>query len=76
MALRPGSSSARFWAELVTALLASELCGFSHWDGARYTVEDTPYSIAGDLQGTQGGHLVGTGSKKAFCSRSGAAIDC
>lgn len=77
MALRPGSRSARFWAELVLIpLLESELDGCSHWDRARCAAEDGFSSVVGGVQGTLGGFLAGIGPKKAFSSRSGVDTDC
>lgn len=75
MALRPGRRFARFWAELVTALLESELSGFSHWDRARCAAEDGSSSVVG-VQGILGGLRAGLGPRKAFSSRSGVATDC
>lgn len=54
MALRPGPRSARFWAELGTALLESELYEFSHWDRARGAAEDS--SCAGQSHRPPGWH--------------------
>lgn len=44
--------------------MESELSGFSHWDRARHAVEDGPCSMAGGVQGTQGGLLTGTGPRR------------